>query len=209
MDFTAIDFETATSEFTSVCSLGWCVVRDNQIVRREEILIRPEPFKFNDYNIKIHGIKPNMVADKPTFDGYWERVKPDIENQIVVAHNASFDVRVLCQTLKHFGLEIPEFTYFCTVNLSQKAYPELESHRLNRLCEALGVHFNHHQAYDDAYACARVMLRIAEDYSLESFEEIEECFDIKRGEVHPGMDFSTKKRKPHRRRKIHIKDKKE
>ena len=204
MDFTAIDFETATSEFTSVCSLGWCVVRNSEIVRREEILIKPKPFEFNDYNIKIHGIRPETVENMPTFDAYWDRIKPDIENKMVIAHNASFDVRVLCQTLQSFGIELPHFSYMCTVKLSQKAYPELESHRLNKLCDALGITFNHHQAYDDAYACARVLLRIAEDYSLESFEDIEECFDTKRGEVQPGMDFSTKKsRNPHKRRKIH------
>ncbi|MGN0163842.1 MAG: 3'-5' exonuclease [Candidatus Ornithomonoglobus sp.] len=204
MDFTARDFETATSSFTSVCSLGWCVVKNSRIVRREEILVRPEPFEFNEYNIKIHGIRPEMVKDMPTFDAYWERIRPDIENRMVVAHNASFDVRVLCQTLQNFGIDVPEFSYMCTVKLSQKAYPELESHRLNKLCDALGITFNHHQAYDDAYACARALLRIAEDYSLKSFEDIEECFDIKRGEVHPGMDFSTKKsRHPHKRRKIH------
>lgn len=202
MNFTAIDFETASSEFTSVCSLGWCVVENNEIIRREEILVRPEPFEFNDYNIKIHGITPEAVADKPRFNEYWERLKPDIENRMVIAHNASFDIRVLCLTLAHFGIELPEFCYMCTVRLSQKAYPELESHRLNKLCEALGITFSHHRAYDDAYACARAFLRMAEDYSLESFEDFEECFDIKRGEVKPGMDFTLKKRRhPHKRRK--------
>lgn len=204
MDFTAIDFETATSKFTSVCSLGWCVVENNELVRRREVLIKPDPFEFNDYNIKIHGIKPSMVADKPTFDKYWDEIKPDIENKIVVAHNASFDVRVLCQTLQHFGIDLPDFTYLCTVKLSQKAYPELESHRLNKLSEALGIKFNHHRAFDDSYACAMALLRIARDYSLESFEEIEECFDIKLCEVHPGMDFSPKKRRPNKRKKIHV-----
>lgn len=54
MDFVAIDFETATSNYTSVCSLGICVVENNKITDRKEILIKPEPFEFNDYNIKIH-----------------------------------------------------------------------------------------------------------------------------------------------------------
>ena len=31
MDFVAIDFETATSNYTSVCSLGICVVENNKI----------------------------------------------------------------------------------------------------------------------------------------------------------------------------------
>ena len=52
MDFVAIDFETATSNYTSVCSLGICVVENNKITDRKEILIKPEPFEFNDYNIR-------------------------------------------------------------------------------------------------------------------------------------------------------------
>ena len=194
MDFTAIDFETATSGYTSVCSLGWCVVKDNRIVERNEILIKPEPFEFNEYNIKIHGITPDMVWDKPTFDKYWENVKPYIENKMIIAHNASFDVRVLCKTLESFGIELPVFDYMCTVQLSQKAYPELESHKLNNLCAALRIDFNHHHAYDDAYACAKAFLRITEDYSLENFNEIEECFEVKRGKVYPGCGITKKKK---------------
>lgn len=201
MDFTAIDFETATSGYASACSLGWCIVRNNKIVERNEVLIKPEPFEFNPYNIKIHGITPEMVWDKPGFDEYWDVIKQDIENQTVIAHNASFDVNVLCRTLEHYGIELPSFKYLCTVKLSQKAYPELESHKLNNLCDALGITFNHHRAYDDAYACASAFLRIAEDYSLRTIEEMEECFEIKCGEVYPGMDLNKKKKKHNHRRK--------
>ena len=193
MDFTAIDFETASSERTSVCSLGWCVVENGVITERKEILIKPDPFKFNEYNTKINGITPEMVWDKPTFDKYWDMLRPYIENRMVIAHNASFDIHVLCSTLEHFGIEIPAFDYMCTVQLSQKAYPELPSHKLNNLAEALGIVFNHHRAYDDAYACAAAFLRIAEDYALESFEDIEECFELHRGTVLKGTGIANKK----------------
>lgn len=195
MNFTAIDFETASKERTSVCSLGWCVVEDNVITERKEILIKPDPFDFNEYNTKINGITPEMVLDKPTFDKYWDSVKPYIENRMVIAHNAAFDVHVLCTTLEHFGIEIPDFSYMCTVTLSQKAYPELPSHKLNNLAEALGIDFNHHRAYDDAYACAAAFLRIAEDYALESFEDFEECFDIRRGIVKRNEGIIKRKNK--------------
>ena len=193
MDFTAIDFETASSERTSVCSLGWCVVENGVITERKEILIKPDPFKFNEYNTKINGITPEMVWDKPTFDKYWDMLRPYIENRMVIAHNASFDIHVLCSTLEHFGIEIPAFDYMCTVQLSQKAYPELPSHKLNNLAEALGIVFNHHRAYDDAYACAAAFLHIAEDYALESFEDIEECFELHRGTVLKGTGIANKK----------------
>ena len=195
MDFVAIDFETATSKFTSACSLGFCVVEDNKIVKRQEIYIRPVPFEFNEYNIKIHGIEPFMVENKPTFDEYWNDLKPYLNNKTVIAHNATFDVGVLCAMLDLFGIEYPKFKYLCTVKLSQKAYPELSSHKLNNLCDAMGIKFHHHQAYDDAYACAMVMLRILEDYSLDKLDEVEECFEMEIGRLYPGCHLKCRKNK--------------
>ncbi len=195
MDFVAIDFETATSNYTSVCSLGICVVENNVITDRKEILIRPVPFEFNEFNIKIHGITPEMVEDKPTFDMYWDSVKPYLENKTVIAHNADFDVGALCATLEYFKIPFPTFDYLCTVKLSQKAYPELPSHKLNNLCDALDIHFHHHRAYDDAYACAKVLLRILEDYSLLSLEDIEECFEMDIGHLTPDTHLKCRKNK--------------
>ena len=195
MDFVAIDFETATSNYTSLCSMGICVVENNKITERKEIYIRPVPFEFHEYNIHIHGITPDMVADKPTFDKYWDEVKPYLEGKTVVAHNAGFDVGALCATLDYFGIEYPTFDYLCTVKLSQKAYPELKSHKLNNLCAALGVSFEHHQAYDDAYACAKVLLRILEDYSLLNLAEVDECFEIEVGHLYPGCHMACRKNK--------------
>lgn len=193
MDFTAIDFETSSSKRTSVCSLGWCVAEKGIITERREILIKPDPFEFNEYNSKINGITPDMVWDKPTFDRYWDMLLPYIENRMIIAHNASFDVHVLCETLRHFDIEIPNFRYMCTVQLSQKAYPDLQSHKLNNLAEALGIGFHHHRAYDDAYACAAALLRIAEDYRLHSFEKISECFGVRIGVVRRGEGIVKEK----------------
>lgn len=198
MDFTAIDFETATSKYTSLCSMGICVVKNNIIVERKEIFIRPEPLEFNEYNIKIHGITPDMVADKPKFNEYWDEIRPYLENQLVIAHNTSFDITALCATLDYYKIPYPVFQYMCTVKLSQQAYPELKSHKLNNLCDALGITFSHHHAYDDAYACAKVLLRIMYDYSLLNLEELEECFEMKAGKIYPNCKVSTKQRNPKR-----------
>lgn len=195
MDFTAIDFETATSLPTSICSMGICVVEDNKVVERRGIYIRPVPFEFKEYNIKIHGITPDMVEDMPTFAECWDIIKPYIDGRTIIAHNAMFDVGALCASLNASGIPYPSFDYVCTVKLSQQAYPELPSHKLNNLCDALGVSFNHHQAYDDAYACAEVMISILEDFGLESLEDVESFFEVDRGLVYPGCKVSFKKKK--------------
>ena len=200
MNFTAIDFETATSCGNSICSMGICVVRSNRVVKTLEILIRPEPFEFNEYNIKIHGITPEMVADKPRFCDYWDKIRPFLENQLVVAHNASFDVGALRTTLDYYGIEYPVFRYLCTVKLSQKAYPELPGHKLNYLADALEISFHHHRAADDAYVCAEVLLRILRDFKLNTLEELEEQFGIGIGRVYPGCyEPCTKNKKKSKR----------
>lgn len=199
MDFVAIDFETATSARTSACSIGICEVQNNRIVKRSSMLIRPEPFEFNEYNIKIHGITPDMVYCEPTFAELWYKIRPMLEGKLVIAHNASFDINVLCKTLEFYGIEFPSLDYLCTVKLSQKAYPELESHKLNALADAFGICFSHHDACDDAYVCAMVLLHIIKDYKIQSLAELVQVFNIGIGRIYPGyVEPCTKHRKKHK-----------
>ena len=191
MNFVAIDFETATSKYTSICSMGICVVENGRVAQRKSFLIRPVPLEFNSYNIKIHGITPDMVEDAPTFEELWPQIRPYLEGRTVVAHNTSFDVNALCATLDNLNITYPVFDYICTVKLSQKAYPELESHKLNNLCAALNICFSHHDACDDAYACAMALLRIMYDYSLNDLSELSECFDVGVGHIYPGCKVQT------------------
>lgn len=201
MDFTAIDFETATSGFASICSMGICVVEGGRVVEKRDFLIKPEPFEFNKYNIMIHGITPDMVADKGTFDCYWEEIKPYLENKIIVAHNAQFDIGALRAACDTFQIAYPSFSYICTVKLSQKAYPELPCHKLNVLCDELGISFNHHVALDDAYACAAVLQNILDDFGLDSLDEIESKFEIGIGKLYPGFHEPCRKNKNKPRKK--------
>ena len=87
----------------------------------------------------------------------------------------------------------------CTVKLSQKAYPELGSHTLNFLSEALGISFNHHDACDDAYACACVLLKVLEDFGIDSLEALEERFEIGIGKLYPGFHEPCRKNKTKKR----------
>ena len=195
MNFTAIDFETATSAYSSICSMGICVVENNKVVERKEFLIRPVPFVFNDYNIYIHGIHPEDVENEYTFDALWDEIKPYLEGKTIVAHNAQFDVGALRATLDMFGIDYPTFDYICTVKLSQKAYPELESHKLNNLGNVLGICFNHHEACDDAYVCAEILLKVLKDFEMDTLQFIEEKFELGIWKLYPGFHEPCRKNK--------------
>lgn len=193
MDFVAIDFETATSCRTSACSIGICEVKNSEVISRKSMLLRPEPFEFNEYNVKIHHITPDMVFDKPTLKQAWEMILPYIEGRTVIAHNADFDINVLLSCLDLYKIPYPTFDYLCTVKLSQKAYPELFSHKLNILANEFNIRFSHHDACDDAYVCAKILIKICEDFNLKTIADIEEKFDIGIGHIYNGIKIPCKK----------------
>ena len=63
----AIDFETANEERRSACAIGLAWIESGEVVRREHRLIRPKEMRFNVHNIRVHGINPEDVRDKPEF----------------------------------------------------------------------------------------------------------------------------------------------
>jgi DNA polymerase-3 subunit epsilon len=80
-------------------------------------------------------------------------------------------MRVLSATLAHYDLAVPHCSYFCSVNLSRKAWKNLPKHSLGVLCEYHDIKFNHHRAGDDAMACAIVTLKAFEALNVVSIED--------------------------------------
>jgi DNA polymerase-3 subunit epsilon len=118
MDFVAIDFETANPKRTSACSIGMARVRGGVIVETFYELIKPVPVDFNYINISIHGITPEMVDSKPTFAELWSEIHSFIGDDVLVAHNVSFEQSVINQTLLQNGHQVPNFDYLCTLYMT-------------------------------------------------------------------------------------------
>lgn len=160
MDFAAIDFETANYEPTSACSVGVVVVKDGNISKILSSLIRPEPFWFLSKFTDIHGIKAEDTYNSPCFSDLWPEINKHISGLPLVAHNATFDRKVLLNCLKFYGIEFDEPEFFCTVRMSRRAYPEIENHRLDTVCRNLDIALDHHRAESDAIGCAKIVLEI-------------------------------------------------
>lgn len=185
MNFVAIDFETANEKRSSPCSLGITVIQNNQIVEEKYWLIRPMENRFAPINIMIHGIRPSDVEDAPEFDVLWPEIKPYLTNQLVVAHNASFDISVLRNTLDFYGIDYPEFHYCCTMNMTKHFYSFLENAKLNTVNKFLGYEFSHHHASADASACANVLIQIANELDTDEIHVIAGKVGVKIGKVYP------------------------
>ena len=162
MDFVSIDFETANEARSSPCSIGLVTVRDGRVVDKTSMLIRPKELYFNPFNVSIHGITEDDVRDQPEFPDVWEGpkgIRNRLENQFVVAHNAGFDMSVLRHTLLEYEIPFPEFDYSCTRIIAFKTWPGLSSYSLDSVAEMLSISFNHHDALEDALACAEIGIR--------------------------------------------------
>ena len=159
-NFAAIDFETADHHSDSACSVGVVHVKDNRIVERYHRLIRPPRKKF--VFTHIHGLTWDDVRDSPSFCELWPELQHLLDGtDFLVAHNASFDSRVLRACCKRADIPPPRYKFRCTVSMARNTW-KLRSASLPAVCRHLGIALNHHDALSDAEACARIAMRALE-----------------------------------------------
>ncbi|MFO0939197.1 MAG: exonuclease domain-containing protein [Pirellulales bacterium] len=187
MDFVAIDFETANHRANSACQLAAVVVRESQIVDEHCWLIRPPSNQFSRFNIAVHGIRPADVAKAPNMAAIWPEFQSVMQNQILVAHNARFDVSVLLSSLGEYSIGCPDFEFHCTRMLARAAWPGRPRYGLKPLGVWLGLNFKHHDALEDARVCAKIALRVESMFGqVDSFEALETKLTVRRGKHRTG-----------------------
>lgn len=197
MNFVSIDFETANEKRNSPCAVGIVVANETEIVDEFYTLINPNTY-FNPFNIRVHGIREEDVETAMTFSEVWPTLQNYLSGNLVVAHNASFDMSVIRLTLDHEGLSYPDLDYLCTATIARRVWPMLENHKLNTLANYHGFVFEHHNALEDARACAVVFQKAMETYEVSSIEGFLERSQMTTGRIyergyHPPKTKRTKK----------------
>ena len=154
----AFDLEMPNRFGDRISAIGISVIEDGAIVRRYYSLVNPE-CRFDPYAAELTGINATLVADKPTFPELWDDIKDLLTDEILVAHSAQGDLYVLSNCLSSYGIEwTPTVKCLCTLMMGNVCYPDLESHRLDAMCEALNIELDHHNAGSDADGAAKLLL---------------------------------------------------
>ncbi len=168
MIIASLDFETANRSRVSICAAGVVVFEDGLLTESRHWLIRPPKGHgwFDEDFTECHGLTHLDVREAPEFPA----IAPELlalltRADVVVAHNAGFDIGHLRQTLAHFDLPCPEFSYLCTLKLARRVWPDLPDHKLSTLAAKIGHEFNHHHAQADAETAGRVLLAMMEQTS--------------------------------------------
>ena len=168
--FAAIDFETAGYDPASACSLGIVAADEDGFVTEWERLIRPPVMRFAPGCVAVHGIRPEDVEDRPEFPAFWPEIATLLRGRVVFAHNAPFDTGVLAATLDRYDLREEPFRFGCTARLARRVWDGLPNHRLDTVAAALGFPFRHHDALDDARACAFIVRKALERSGTDDVE---------------------------------------
>ncbi len=118
-------------------------------------LVNPER-EIQPFVVNLTGINSNMLKNAPKFYEVAKRIVEITEDCIIVAHNSSFDYRILKTEFKRLGFPFKRKT-LCTVELSQQLIPDMESYSLGKLTRALGIPVSdRHRANGDAMATVKL-----------------------------------------------------
>lgn len=151
-----VAFDTETTGFSPknerIVEIGAVRFRgDGEILAVTNWLINPEmPVPF--YATEVHGITTEMVSNAPVFAAVWPEFAAFCEGNVLLAHNAIFDLGFLRAELVRAGIELPALTVGNTLPLFRCWFPEAPSHSLEPLSLFLGVQGeNYHRTEADSF----------------------------------------------------------
>ncbi|GAA1939654.1 3'-5' exonuclease [Microbacterium aoyamense] len=174
LDFTAIDFETANSSNASACAVGLVRVRDGEVVAKTGWLIHPPAGhdRFFELNTRIHGIRAEDVVGAMSWSEQLVELAAFAGDDVLVAHNAGFDMAVLKRACEATGDDCPPYRYACSLQVARSVY-QLASYRLPFVAAEAGFpDFPHHNATADALACAHVMIDAARRVGADDIDSL-------------------------------------
>ncbi len=200
MDYIVLDVETPNSKNDSICSIGVQLLTDDRVTDEWYTLVDPEDI-FEDFNISIHHITPDMVEGAPKFEEVWARIAPHTLSRVFVAHNAEFDLTVLAKALENRKIGVPRLRYLCTVDLARRLHFDYKNVKgdlvLSNLSRTLGVELTeHHNALYDTRACSGILLRLGEMYDFDPSAYVR---NFRYPKVHTRRYGSKFKSEPHGR----------
>ncbi len=145
-----------------VIEIGAVAIEDQRIVAEFSSLV--DAGKMISWQVQqVHGITNEMLKGQPKPDEVLPEFYNFIAGSILVAHNASFDIRFLKHEFALLGMSLNNRS-LCTLNMSRKRYPHLPNHKLETVgryllgqsCKQMQMH----RALDDDRLAAMIWLEM-------------------------------------------------
>lgn len=161
--YNILDFETTgfSTDFDRIIEVGAIKICNNKIVDTFQTFINPGT-RISSTITSLTGITNAMVKDAPKSAQVMPKLKAFVGEELIVAHNASFDARFFQTEMKRAQIDARN-EFLCTLLLARRIYQNLDSHKLEVLCRHLGfTNKASHRAVGDAEATHKVLIDICE-----------------------------------------------
>ncbi len=149
--YAILDIETTGGQYNEEGITEIAIYKfDGHEVVDQFISLAESEIPIQPFVVKLTGINNAMLRSAPKFYEVAKCIVEITDGCIVVAHNASFDYRILQTEFRRLGFEFKKPT-LCTVELSKKLLPGHQSYSLGKLVRALGIPMaDRHRASGDA-----------------------------------------------------------
>ncbi|MBB3152070.1 DNA polymerase-3 subunit alpha (Gram-positive type) [Paenibacillus endophyticus] len=168
-----------------IIELAGVKMRDGKEIDRFSTLI--DPHEKIPYHIQqLTNINDDMVKGQPEIEPMLREFISFIGDDVLVAHNARFDIGFIQANCKAFGMPEVKNPVLDTLELARFIYPSLKNHRLNTLADKYKVSLeNHHRAVDDSLALGGVLYGLIADAAERNITNLHQLND------YVGIDLSN------------------
>lgn len=178
LSFCVIDLETTGGNHTKdkIIEIGMVKIKNQKIADEKSFLINPE-IPIPDFIQSLTKISQNDVKDAPLIEDTIEEIIAFIGDDIIVAHNTSFDVPFLNSVLKRLDKEQLENKVICTNVMTKYLIPEILNSNLNYMSRLFNIrHSKAHRAHDDALATAELLLIYLDIFIQKGIKKVNQLY---------------------------------
>jgi DNA polymerase-3 subunit epsilon len=177
--YAILDIETTGGKFNEegITEIAIYKFDGHRVVDQFISLVNPEK-EIQAFVVKLTGINNEMLRNAPKFFEAAKRIVEITKDCILVAHNTSFDYRILQTEFERLGFDFRRNT-LCTVELSQQLILDQPSYSLGKLTRSLGIPMTErHRASGDALATVQLFkLLLEKDTKKTIIQESIKYFD--------------------------------
>lgn len=120
-----------------ICEIAVSVSQGGRVVDEFSTLLNPG-IPMSPEVVAIHGITNEMVKDAPSFADVMPKLLGLLDDSVIVAHNADFDVSFLRAEFAACGMRFPPYPVVDTLKLARKS-GKFARNRLGLIAEELGI----------------------------------------------------------------------
>jgi len=138
---------------------------NNSEVDSFSYLVNPN-MKLSETIIRITGITNEDLIDKPTIDEVLPKFINFIEDYTLVAHNASYDFKMITAECNRSRLDVIKNKVADTLVFAKRYYSkkEVENYKLETFKKYFNLDYQSHRALADCYTCAYLYQQCLEKY---------------------------------------------